>query len=304
MRALTLIVAGSLLAAALFTPWVYALVLEIWPDPPWPFRRVFNRVAMLALLVIVVRQRKRMGLSRVGQIWRLESWRQRGTAVGLGAALSFGSGLALAPIMLGMGALERSGMSASALAGKLPGDLAGGVLVGLIEEAFFRILVLEAMRRVLGTWGAVLGSSAFYAALHFLRPDRSFVWDGFSFGIGFRYLSSIVGGMFAPQNAAAFVGLALIGVVLALARLRTDSFGLCIGLHAGWFVVRKLVLRGTAMPDEIRQAGGGKFEEISWHLLGLPATWISIAMVGWAVYALAPRFDRRSRANLVMSPGS
>jgi membrane protease YdiL (CAAX protease family) len=295
MRSLTLLVLGSLLVAALASPPIYAGLLELFPDASWPFRRVFNRVAMLAALIFALSLRRKLGLRGIADWWRLENWSERGRTVGVGTGLTLASGLIIVPFLLAGPVVERSPMPASALGIRLLGDAPGALVVGLIEECFFRILVLDAMRRAWGTGAAVLASSAFYAALHFLRPDRSFVWDGFSPTIGLRYLASILGGVVAPENAAPFVGLFLIGLVLALALLRTGSLGLCIGLHAGWFLVRKLVLRGTRVSEGVSGGSGGvSSQEISWHLLGLPATWASIALVGLAVFLLAARWGRKA----------
>jgi CAAX protease family protein len=127
------------------------------------------------------------------------------------------------------------------------------IFVPLIEEAFFRGLILGVLLRSNRTWIAIAITSALYSILHFLKgtapPPAVVTWSsGFvSAGHAFSQFAN------AGQVAGGFTTLFLIGWVLADARLRTRSLWLPIGLHAGWIFANGLFNKfahrhGMALP--------------------------------------------------------
>jgi len=85
-----------------------------------------------------------------------------------------------------------------------------GIWIGFAEELLFRGWLLDEMGRDLSPSRAVWGSAIIFAVLHFLKP-----------------LDVIL------QTLPQFVGLMLLGVVLAVTKQRTRQLGLAIGLHGG-----------------------------------------------------------------------
>ena len=85
-----------------------------------------------------------------------------------------------------------------------------GIAVGIAEELLFRGWLLDEMERDWLPSRAVWGSATVFAVLHFLKP-----------------LDVIL------QTLPQFLGLLLLGVVLACAKQRTRQLGLAIGLHSG-----------------------------------------------------------------------
>lgn len=119
---------------------------------------------------------------------------------------------------------------------KMPAVLAAAIIVPLVEEAFFRGLVLGVLSRGFSRLVAVVLTSAFFSIIHFLKapetapPGESITWvSGFvSMGDSFSQFRD-------PFSVAAgFLTLFTIGCILADARLATRSLWLPIGLHAGW----------------------------------------------------------------------
>jgi membrane protease YdiL (CAAX protease family) len=110
------------------------------------------------------------------------------------------------------------------------------VIVPLIEESLFRGLFLGVLLRGLRPLPANLLSAAIFSIVHFLKaPDQTtttvrwfsgFVSLSHSFD-QFREPMLVLGG---------FTTLFVIGIVLAHARLNTQSLWLPIGLHAGWIL--------------------------------------------------------------------
>jgi len=124
---------------------------------------------------------------------------------------------------------------------------AASVFVPIIEEAFFRGLVLGVLLKAGRRYMSIFVTSALYSIVHFLKaPDRtSPTVTGMS---GFDSIAHAFVQFADPLLVAAgFTTLFLIGWILADARLRTRSLWLPIGLHAGWIltsgVFNKIALR-------------------------------------------------------------
>jgi len=109
-------------------------------------------------------------------------------------------------------------------------------VVPLIEESFFRGLILGLLLKSGRRFLAMLVASALYSIVHFLKaPDHTstvVTWiSGFnSIGHAFVQFTDPI------LVAAGFTTLFLIGWILADARLQTRSLWLPIGLHSGWIL--------------------------------------------------------------------
>ncbi len=284
MRALIRTILGAFLIACLLSPPVYEGVLAVWVVPPPPFRRVFDRVAMLGLAVLAIRERKALGLGLVPRLLAREGWKRGARSLALGLVASILCAAAVIPVILSGSGVARSGMPTGALLWSSVTDLPAALLVGITEECFFRVLVLEALRRAVRLPLAVVLTTLFYASVHFLRPDKSFVYQSSPWS-GFAYLGAVLERFSSFEFAWPFVGLVVAGIVLGCTIVRTGSLWSCIGLHAGWFLVRKFGVHGIAFES---LAGHDK-SEMSWHLLATPWTWLAIAVAGAIVLLFSPR---------------
>ena len=111
--------------------------------------------------------------------------------------------------------------------------LVASIIVPFIEEAFFRGLVLGALLRTGRKYVAILAVSAVFAAVHFFKaPERTsaiVTWIS-----GLNSIAHSFGRVGEPMMvASAFATLFVFGCILAVARVRTHSLWLPIGLHAG-----------------------------------------------------------------------
>ncbi|MGD0961045.1 MAG: CPBP family intramembrane glutamic endopeptidase [Methylomonas sp.] len=155
-----------------------------------------------------------------------------------GLALSI---VTLLPMLLILYALdvhvfdEGQNWTAGKLAGKISLALILALLIAFFEEMLFRGLLLTAFRRQFTTTAAILISSFYYAALHFLKSKSSISYPELSFGGGFQLILEAFGNWLNPAIAGALLSLFIVGVFLAVIRTRIpDSLGLCIGCHCGW----------------------------------------------------------------------
>jgi len=112
--------------------------------------------------------------------------------------------------------------------------IVASITVPLIEEAFFRGIVLGVLLRTGRKYIALFVVSAFFAAVHFLkgseRTSAIVTWTS-----GFNSIAHSFASVWDPMMlVSAFATLFLIGCILADARVLTHSLWLSIGLHAGW----------------------------------------------------------------------
>jgi uncharacterized protein len=161
-------------------------------------------------------------------------------------------------------------------------------VVPLLEEALFRGLFLGVLLRGLRSWLAVLLSAAIFSIVHFLKaPDQttaSVQWNS-----GFVSLAHSFDQFGEPMLVlAGFTTLLVIGIVLAHARIGTQSLWMPIGLHSGWILASSLFSK-MARREIVAWPWLGKNLLIG--LVPLAVCLLSwVLLIGWLRYA-KPRED-------------
>jgi len=134
------------------------------------------------------------------------------------------------------------------------------LVVALVEEFLFRGILLGIFLRAMRPGMAIGTLSLLFALVHFLEPPLGVsVSDPEAPGAGFVLLGQILTRFAQPLDLIGrFLVLTAVGVVLGVARWRTASLWLPIGIHAGWVFAYAL------------------FKEATWPVPGLPevARWL------------------------------
>lgn len=269
---------ACLLLAALLT---YPLMQTGWID--YPPQRVMGRLAQVFIL---------LGLWPFLRALRLTDWGALGFGIparSMRHAIGWGwlQGvlilmlLAAALIMLEIRVFEPELDLWPFLAMKALQALIGGLLIGLLEETFFRGALYTAIRRREGIRAAVIWSALLYALVHFMKPSAlpngvPFDWAG-----AWQMLIWVFVDVAQWQHLDSLIALFMVGVFLALVRERTGHIGWCIGLHAGWVFVIQVTRRLTDDHPEASLAFlvGDYDGVIGW----LAAAWIGLlALVYWS----------------------
>ena len=201
------------------------------------------------------------------------------------------AGILLAAIPLLVGFVVLIATRIFLLKNAIPGSSLGAALVAsivvpLIEELFFRGLLLGILLRGLRPVVGMLITSAFFAIIHFLKaPPRT--GESVTWFSGFHSIANSFAQFADPMMMlASFTTLFLIGWILADARLRTRSLFLPIGLHAGWIFVAGVVGKMTKRETIILPwLGPNLLTGLLPLALGL-ITWA--LMIGWLRYANRP----------------
>lgn len=109
------------------------------------------------------------------------------------------------------------------------------LLISYLEEPLFRGILLSSLQQKMAVWATIFISAAYYAGLHFLDNNTVIAYQDLQFSSGFILLQGAIANCFNPSVLAAFTGLLMVGVFLAVIRVFIpQSLGLCIGLHASW----------------------------------------------------------------------
>lgn len=235
-----------LLLAVFLSPLLYQIL-------PYKFERIFNRIVMVGTLICValfVRIKKET-FTEYGLIWQKDSLRFLMTAfLAPVVVLSLYVGV---QILVGEAVFSLKDVSVWKWIQRILIAVLTGLLIGTIEEFFFRGVIFKNLGRFLkpfhtpgvwvntpqgcGTVGLVCSlvvTNIFYSIVHFVHAKKPFVDSTPDFIDGFRLLAAPFSsfahfGSFWPG----FVGLFIFGLMLSGLTLKTKSLYPAIGLHAG-----------------------------------------------------------------------
>jgi membrane protease YdiL (CAAX protease family) len=165
------------------------------------------------------------------------------------------------------------------LAKKALQALIGGLLIGLMEETFFRGALFAAIRRRGSLRSAVIWTALLYSLVHFMKPGTlpegtAFDWNG-----AWQMFLQVFTGAFQWKHFDSVIALFLVGVFLGLVRERTGHIGWCIGMHAGWVLVIQVTrhLTDGNQSSPFAPLAGQYDGMIGW----LAAGWIGVLALGY-----------------------
>jgi membrane protease YdiL (CAAX protease family) len=264
-------VLASMLLAAVITPWLYqagmglakaAAVKDLPGILEWigksseraKYSRFYSRSLVLAALVLLPFLFRRIRLLWAQSLWMNEQ----------GSRISWKCGLAqtvvgcvvAGSLLWGLGMLLHH-WGAYEISPKQPGVgkfvravVVPAIAASLIEEWLFRGVLLGLWLRFSKSYAACIGSSFFFAFIHFLEPPTGYrITDPASPLGGFELLGKVILHFTDPRFFVTdFATLFLVGMILAWARLRTGALWFSIGLHVGWILSFKgfnLLYRGV-----------------------------------------------------------
>jgi membrane protease YdiL (CAAX protease family) len=154
---------------------------------------------------------------------------------------------------------------------------AAAILIGVIEEAFFRAFLLAGIRSDYGPRTALIASALVYAVVHVLRSPAHIYLTGYYPLAGFQNLALSAARLAHPMTVLPMlIGLFLLGIVLGQAFMLTGNVYFSIGLHAGFVIGAKtwpIVVDHMMAPRWL--AGPGPVP-----LIAAPAAWIAAMVIG------------------------
>jgi membrane protease YdiL (CAAX protease family) len=275
---------GALLAPFLFWGSQALVAHSLFPFlAKYGFETFFHRALLIAAAVLLWPFLRLSGVRRIADLGlaRNRNWsRDAFTGVLLSAIPPLCCGVLL--IIFSAYSL-RHGIALAGF-GKV---LVASIAVSLIEEMFFRGIVLGILFKTGRQYASIFATSAIFSIIHFLRaPERTSTIVTWSSG-----LNSIIHsfGQFRDPTMVigAFATLFVIGWILADARVLTNSLWLSIGLHAGW-----IFASGT-----FNRMAHAKMLLLPWLGQNLLVGIIPLALAGltWAMMRTWLKYDRGSK---------
>jgi membrane protease YdiL (CAAX protease family) len=253
------------------------------------FGRFFDRAVLLSALVLLFPLLAWLKLGRGGERYRDTPWSLRlpdsvvsGRGQPLrrnphgGAEMIFGFVLAGGILMISGWILVKAGFflwrdaaeSTQGVANPIVSEIDWGgalrkglitaLVVSILEEVLFRGVLLGIFLRAMRPAMAIVTLSFLFAFVHFLEPPAgAAVADPEAGNAGFELLGQILSRFADPLSmVGSFSILVAVGVVLGVARYRTASLWLPIGLHAGWVLALTVFKAATwpvfELPDAAR----------------------------------------------------
>lgn len=223
-----------ILAASLACVLAYFFMLGITDD--FPFRKIISKITQLLLVLSIFPAMKWLNLSKeeLGFNQKRLFIKQLFQGFGLGIAT-------LLPVIafeyqLGIHILDSSkDWTFAKFFEKAILSVVLALLISIIEEPLFRGVLLTGLRKKLPLIIAVLISSCYYAALHFLNSRSEVPIQQLSLLSGFSLVGEAFANLLHPDIRSAFLALLMVGIFLALLRTRLNAgLGLCIGCHTAW----------------------------------------------------------------------
>jgi membrane protease YdiL (CAAX protease family) len=245
------------------------------------FTRYFNRAVLVCALVFIWPFLRWVRLDRS----LMPRWRP--VAVGLrqwviGFFFASGLLLVLGWIFLQLGAYQ---LRPDPHWTKFGEPITAALGAGIVEEFFFRGLLLGLLLRTMRVRSALLWGTFIFAIVHFLKPpegwqieDAQVTWNS-----GFLVLQQIAIGFGDVQFLLAeFATLFAVGWVLAQARMQTGALWAGMGLHGGWiFGLKYFSALTSAQPGWMPWIGAN----LKVGLMPL----VVVLFTGWLVLRLMPR---------------
>ncbi len=255
-------VLAALILAAALAPWFYQAGMSLaemalnqhLPEPlEWlgfacgrsKFGRFFSRALMFSAVVFLpcLWRRIRRIRAKTGQLAEPASlvvWQSALLQLILGCAIAGGMLWALGVTLEALGVYQATSrrLEIGVFGRKV---LMFAIIAPLVEEWMFRGVLLGLWLKFARPLTACVGTSLVFAFVHFLDPPvGSVVANPASLLAGFRLLGQIFLHFTNPQFFITdFASLFVVGMILAVARVRTGALWFSIGLHAGWIIAFK-----------------------------------------------------------------
>jgi len=273
LRSLFFLLFNLLLFSAFLTPVFYTGIDAVYDGEMWPFSRIYDRVALLVLVVLLWFGRKNFNLKSIKTDFPLWQEKKASSKFLFGFFITLLPVLLLLPLMIVWTPLEWKSEDASYYVLRLLKLIPTVLLVSLLEELIFRVFLFWKLKERFNLVVGILLTALFYAFVHFITPVKTFVYDSFDLLAGFEYYAVVSERIASFDLLSAGIIMFIIGVILCLSLNQSRSFFFVAGLHGGWIASLKITKYTTYVGGE----GITSKALERYYLLTLPLTWLAIA---------------------------
>ena len=179
------------------------------------------------------------------------------------------------------------------LAEKITISLLLALLISMVEEPIFRGILFAGLKKKLPVIAAVLLSSTYYAALHFLNSKTEIPFQQVQLLSGFTLLGEAFANLLNPDNQSAFLALLMVGIFLGILRLQVkDGLGLCIGCHTCW--VWQIKMNKSLFDTDFNSEYSYLVSRHDGVVGPLVTGWLSLAIIAYFIYKKALKHKTKS----------
>ena len=271
---LFLIALGYLMSAILIAA-ILAYPVHFLIDLKVSFPRLVNRLGLGLLIIGIIPVRKKIHLSSAEMGFPASS------SV---LAHQFFKGFLIGSAILGVvvfalialdvrNVLQIQVENPGRLLRNLAGAFGTGMIVSILEECLFRGLLFGAILKYGNVRSAYAITAFFYAGLHFIGGRGEIAAEELRWSSGLELVPAALLQIFDPQNFDSFLALVVVSLFLTTVLLETPrGIGYCIGLHAAWVFILKIVKRYTEVaPESSWSFLVGKYDGVTGYLV---AAWL------------------------------
>lgn len=215
---------------------ILSYILLIFAGDIVPLDKLISKATLIFLILSIFPLKRYLSLSWSDMGFAPKAIFFKQLLIGLGMGI-----LTLLPVLLVIYGLEINVVDSEhhwnigTFIGRLLLALFLGLLISSLEEPLFRGILLEGFRKKMAMIAAVILSSVYYGALHFLKSESDIAYEDITLGSGFELVLEAFANYLKPEVLQAFIALVMVGIFLALIRINIkQSMGLCIGYHASW----------------------------------------------------------------------
>lgn len=286
LKALLILILGSLIVAALISPSIFTLSKFIFPSMTFPYSRLFDRVLMVVIFIFLIILRKDFSIKEAIEKFKHYKSHFLYREFLLSFFISLGISVFLVFFLDFQDQLVWVKKDSYYYLTKISKAFFSALVISVLEESFFRVILFNAFKRKCKLLVSAFITSLCYASAHFIAPAKAFTFQELTFSVGFSYYAQVLRTMFFPNILYAFLGLFLVGFVLCIIMQRFNSIYINIGLHSGWVMVMKLFIYSTGeAPNVVMNSMYRRY-----YLVSQPLGWFSILLVFAVTFALFMRF--------------
>jgi membrane protease YdiL (CAAX protease family) len=155
------------------------------------------------------------------------------------------------------------------------------LLISLIEESFFRGIMIPKKNNLALSFNVIILSSLIYSLFHFIKIpliiDSNLIWN-----TGIIELLVAFSNFFKTISIDAAITLLMFGILLGIIRVKNNTISYGIGIHAGFiFIIKTFKANSSVNYDSSNNFLISAYDNFTGHLA---TSWIIILILGHLIY--------------------
>ncbi|MGZ4970835.1 MAG: CPBP family glutamic-type intramembrane protease [Methylobacter sp.] len=253
-------------------------------DGRLPLSKIITKATQLFLVLSIFPAMAYLKLNKGDLGFAAKAVFLRQVLLGLGLGFATLMPVFIAQYALGINVIDQAQQwTVDIVAEKMLIALLVALLVSMIEEPIFRGILFAGLKKNLPVIAAILISSTYYAALHFLDSQTEITFQQAGILSGFSLMGEAFANLLNPKILSAFLALLMVGIFLGVLRSEAkQSLGLCIGCHTSW--VWQIKMSKSLFNTDFNSEYLYLVSSYDGVVGPLVTVWLSLAIIGYFIY--------------------